>query len=101
LQEKNNTLLEYKAVLTRCNRIFGFGEYRDCLFRKSNAQNIDVDLRGKDLDDVRGLSAAVKFNQAVGVINKEEEGRFQRMLFRVTKGNAWITLMDIQQPVGQ
>jgi V-type H+-transporting ATPase subunit a len=37
----------------------------------------------------------------VGVIPKEEEQRFKRMLFRVTKGNAWITILDIEPEYGQ
>jgi len=35
------------------------------------------------------------------VINKEEETRFKRMIFRVTKGNVWMTIMDIDAGMGQ
>jgi V-type H+-transporting ATPase subunit a len=30
------------------------------------------------------------------VIDKEEEVRFKRMIFRITKGNAWVELQDIK-----
>jgi V-type H+-transporting ATPase subunit a len=32
----------------------------------------------------------------IGVIDKEEEVRFKRMIFRITKGNAWVELQDIK-----
>lgn len=31
----------------------------------------------------------------IGVIDKEEEVRFKRMIFRITKGNAWVHTADI------
>lgn len=31
----------------------------------------------------------------IGVIDKEEEVRFKRMIFRITKGNAWVEIQDI------
>jgi V-type H+-transporting ATPase subunit a len=31
----------------------------------------------------------------VGVIAKEDEQRFKRTIFRMTKGNAWVNIMDI------
>ncbi len=37
----------------------------------------------------------VKFNQMAGIIDKEDEQRFKRIVFRVTKGNAWLNVEDI------
>lgn len=64
--------------------------------RKGNDSNIEVDLRGKKIDEVKGFGTNLKFNQVVGVINKEDEQRFKRMIFRVTKGNVWMTVLDIE-----
>lgn len=33
------------------------------------------------------------------MISKEDESRFKRMVFRVTKGNIWMNLIDIDQSV--
>ena len=37
----------------------------------------------------------VKFNQMAGIIDKEDEQRFKRIIFRVTKGNVWLNIEDI------
>jgi V-type H+-transporting ATPase subunit a len=34
----------------------------------------------------------------VGVILKEDEMRFKRIIFRVTKGNIHVEMMDIEDP---
>jgi V-type H+-transporting ATPase subunit a len=39
----------------------------------------------------------VKFNQMAGIIDKEDEQRFKRIIFRVTKGNVWLNLEDVDE----
>ena len=33
----------------------------------------------------------------VGLIDKDDEQRFKRMIFRVTKGNAWVQIKDTDE----
>ena len=35
-------------------------------------------------------------NYLVGVVDRVEANRFKRMVFRGSKGNAWIVLSDIE-----
>jgi V-type H+-transporting ATPase subunit a len=35
------------------------------------------------------------FTQMVGIIEKQEEQSLKRMIFRITKGNAWVQVSDI------
>ena len=37
----------------------------------------------------------IKLNYLAGVISKEEAQRFKRMVFRVTRGNNWTYMIDI------
>ena len=76
-------------ILHRVNNVY-------ILYSKGHEANTDVDIRGKRIDEVKGLGANLRFNQVVGVINKEDEQRFKRMIFRVTKGNVWMTILDIE-----
>jgi hypothetical protein len=32
-----------------------------------------MDIRNKDMEDIRGLGLSVKFNQMIGVIDREDE----------------------------
>jgi V-type H+-transporting ATPase subunit a len=47
--------------------------------------------------ELQSPQLSVRFNQLVGVIKKEDEVRFKRIVFRVTKGNIWINMVDIDQ----
>lgn len=38
------------------------------------------------------ISAGVKVNYIVGTINAVDSDRFRRMIFRVSKGNAWVNI---------
>jgi V-type H+-transporting ATPase subunit a len=48
------------------------------------------------------MMAGIKVNYIVGTINTIDTDRFRRMIFRVSKGNAWVNLKNIdQQDLGQ
>lgn len=36
-------------------------------------------------------------NHITGVIDKSDANRFKRMVFRVTKGNVWTDILDIDE----
>ena len=76
-------------ILYRVNNVY-------ILYSKGHESNTDVDIIGKRIDEFKGLGVNLRFNQVVGVINKVDEQRFKRMIFRVTKGNVWMTVLDIE-----
>ncbi|CAD8152710.1 unnamed protein product [Paramecium pentaurelia] len=92
LHERRNKLIEHKSVLLKGEALLG-----QSFFQPANyvAEGY-VNLQGKELDDIKVLQGSVKFNYLVGVINKEDQIRFKRIIFRITKGNAWMNTMDIE-----
>jgi V-type H+-transporting ATPase subunit a len=64
---------------------------------------------GPDEEDRRGLLAAgtagdarqmdMRFTATTGVIQAAEKARFERMLFRATRGNCFFQFMDIDTPL--
>ncbi|CAK75560.1 unnamed protein product (macronuclear) [Paramecium tetraurelia] len=92
LHERRNKLIEHKSVLLKGEALLG-----QSFFQPANyvAEGY-VNLQGKELDDIKILQGSVKFNYLVGVINKEDQIRFKRIIFRITKGNAWMNTMDIE-----
>jgi V-type H+-transporting ATPase subunit a len=48
------------------------------------------------------MMSGIKVNYIVGTINTVDTDRFRRMIFRVSKGNAWVNLKNIDlQDLGQ
>nr|QBH22568.1 V-type proton ATPase subunit a [Philasterides dicentrarchi] len=87
LQEKKNLLREYKAVLINAKKVFG-----DTFFQLDNKeQNMDIHAMG--LEQI--LENASQMSSIVGLIDASEALRFQRMVFRVTKGNTYSEIKDI------
>lgn len=97
LQDKKNSLIENKAVLHKGSQILGQSFFQPKDYVAEGA----VNLHGKDYDDIKAFQMNVKFNQIVGVISKPDEIRFKRTVFRVTKGNVWINMVDIDEEVLQ
>ena len=46
---------------------------------------------GRDLD--------MRFSSITGVVSTEEKGRFERMIFRATRGNCFVRFAPIKQPI--
>ena len=42
------------------------------------------------------MTIVYNLNYLVGVVDRLEANRFKRMVFRASKGNAWIVLSDIE-----
>ncbi|CAD8080250.1 unnamed protein product [Paramecium sonneborni] len=77
LLERVNIITEQQMVLEKAQDILG-----QSAFQQQKPHNPN---------DYQQL----KFGQLIGVIDKEEEVRFKRIIFRVTKGNAWVQIMDL------
>merc|ERR1719247_2798319 len=47
----------------------------------------------------RAVETDMKFSSTVGVINAEEKSRFERMLFRSTRGNCLARFTEVERPI--
>lgn len=73
INKQKNSLFEYAAVLKNTSKFF------------ENSQYIEIQQN------------EFKLNFITGVINKEDELRFKRMIFRISKGNCYTTIEDMEQ----
>jgi len=97
LIEKYDHLVEYRQVLFRAySFISGTGSAAQDLSISSDRMTGADEERKMDLG-MRG-GENIRFTYLAGVINKEDSLRFKRILFRMTRGMVWTTLMDIERP---
>ena len=61
-------------------------------------------IRGRDGLDIHGMTAeeiksepASGLNKICGVIDSVDSNRFQKVVFRITKGNCWIAVRDVPE----
>ena len=47
----------------------------------------------------RSVETDMKFSSTVGVVNVEEKARFERMLFRSTRGNCLARFAEVERPI--
>jgi V-type H+-transporting ATPase subunit a len=98
LTTEYNEKIELQEVLEKARRFFlsdaprlavsemttGRGDYEEGLLKYDNAPRPDLDMR---------------FSSITGVIVSEEKSRFERMIFRATRGNCYVRFASIEQPV--
>lgn len=106
--QQMNDLKERKIVFEMCLRLAKFGDeskadverssaYRsfDPLERKSEGkESYDPFLEGGAPNDQAGIS-----NRIVGVIPTDRQGFFERMIFRMSRGNAITEFIPIEQKI--
>jgi len=92
LVENYNHLIEYKQVLVQTKPHLGDRELR--------AQNVGEGVVYGGPDDRTDFLARgnIRFSYLAGVINREDAGRFKKILFRVTRGMAFTSISDIIKP---
>lgn len=64
-----------------------------CYRAQNAAEGLGNDEAGIDYV----VSRDIKFNYLAGVIDKADSQRFKRIVFRVTRGMTWTTLLDIDR----
>jgi len=52
-----------------------------------------------DGDEVDGRDMDMRFSSITGVVSTEEKARFERMIFRATRGNCYVRFAPIKQPI--
>jgi V-type H+-transporting ATPase subunit a len=92
LIENYNHLIEYKQVLVQTKPHLGDRELR--------AQNVGEGVvYGGAKEETDFLARGnIRFSYLAGVINREDAGRFKKILFRVTRGMAFTSITDIIKP---
>lgn len=59
--------------------------------RESNLLDSEGGATGRDMD--------MRFSSITGVVATEEKARFERMIFRATRGNCYVRFAPIKQPI--
>ncbi len=64
-------------------------------YRKDKPAEGNIDMHGMGIEEIKNISSGVRINYITGVIQSEDSLRFKRMIFRITRGNAWTDFADI------
>ncbi len=98
-----NEKVELQEVMEKARRFFssdvprltaisqGGGRLRSPSYELSGLLESDEQARRPDMD--------MRFSSITGVVSTEERNRFERMIFRTTRGNCYIKFATIQQPI--
>ncbi len=93
-----NEKVELQEVLEKARRFFTTDAPRLAVSELSSARFTD----GRDdgllaNDQARDLD--MRFSSITGVVSTEEKSRFERMIFRATRGNCFVRFAPIKQPI--
>lgn len=105
LAEEYNSKVEMHHVLTKVRNLF-LGELHS--MEAADRSNVDRVYQGREsspgvslheVDEYRSLNSPapeLAFANIAGVMNAADRVRFERMLFRSTRGNCWVRFADIE-----
>jgi len=102
LTSEYNEKVELQEVLEKARRFFMTDAPRLAVSELTTADDIDGDGRTDNLLEAEGGTARemdMRFSSMTGVVSKDEKTRFERMIFRATRGNCYIRFAPIQQPI--
>ena len=93
-----NEKVELQEVLEKARRFFMTDAPRLAVSELSTSRYTD----GRDdgllaNDNARDLD--MRFSSITGVVSTEEKSRFERMIFRATRGNCFVRFAPIKQPI--
>ena len=90
-------LFEYKTVLTKADQILQINARGLAVgVNNSGAEaSLNSDENANPLIEHQGIAVG----HIAGTINKDEEFRFKKLIFRATRGNALTYFDDFQQPI--
>lgn len=99
LTTEYNEKLELQEVLEKARHFYGAGAPRFAVSR------IATDKANEQMDLLSGIDYAprpdvdMRFDSITGVVVTADKARFERMIFRATRGNCYVRFANIQQPV--
>jgi V-type H+-transporting ATPase subunit a len=95
-----NEKVELQEVLEKARRFFITDAPRLAVSELSTARSGGVgDARMENLLGEGGRDMDMRFSSISGVVPSEEKARFERMIFRATRGNCFIRFASIKQPI--
>lgn len=96
-----NEKVELQEVLEKARRFFMTDGTRLAVSELSAGNNTPSNQA--NLLDSEGLGARpdldMRFSSITGVVSTEEKSRFERMIFRATRGNCYVRFAPIKQPI--
>jgi V-type H+-transporting ATPase subunit a len=93
-----NEKVELQEVLEKARRFFMTDAPRLAVSELSTNKYTD----GRDdglLENDQARDLDMRFSSITGVVSTEEKARFERMIFRATRGNCFVRFAPIKQPI--
>lgn len=93
IQDDFNHLIQYKNVLSKAASILGG--------RVENDESISLDMSKESVSVHESLVNAkeITIGHIAGTILREEQERFNRLIFRATRGNAIVCFKEFTKPI--
>ncbi|KAG5239015.1 hypothetical protein OIU77_029010 [Salix suchowensis] len=104
LQRSYNELVEYKLVLNKAGEFFSSALRNATALQKelesqqTGEESLDTPLL-LDREILNDQSKQVKLGFITGLVPKEKSMPFERIIFRATRGNVYIKLAAVEEPV--
>ena len=100
LTREYNEKVELQEVLEKARRFFMTDTPRLAVSRLGGGGALKAgSLLASGDDEARGLDLDMRFSSITGVVSTEEKVRFERMIFRATRGNCYVRFAPIKQPI--
>lgn len=97
IHDSFNLLFEYKTVLKKAENILQFNG-RGLVPEGAAAVSLNDEKDDKDREELL-MAANISVGHIAGTINRDEELRFKKLIFRATRGNALTYFESFNQPV--
>lgn len=99
LTREYNEKVELQEVLEKARRFFMTDAPRLAVSELSSGRPGSAEglLAGAHDDEARDMD--MRFSSITGVVSTEEKVRFERMIFRATRGNCYVRFAPIKQPI--
>lgn len=103
LTTEYNEKVELQEVLEKARRFFMTDAPRLAVSELTTGGQSATDDRTDNLLEAEGGTTArdmdMRFSSITGVVSTEEKSRFERMIFRATRGNCYVRFAPIKQPI--
>lgn len=94
MHEDLNQLIQYKTVLSKAASIIGGGRLMG-----DKSMSLDISRDSQDVHESLVGGGEISIGHIAGTILKEEQERFNRLVFRATRGNAIVCFREFTKPI--
>ena len=99
LTTEYNEKVELQEVLEKARRFFMTDAPRLAVSEMTSGNNNSNQSGLLESDNAPRPDLDMRFSSITGVVSTEEKVRFERMIFRATRGNCYVRFAPIQQPI--